>query len=82
MIIVSVNFILEALKDEFALLILILSYALFSIYFVLFVVEHMVAKVQYRPFIHLSSLPLYDILNCTLSVGVLIELDKLANSPL
>lgn len=43
MITISVNLILEALKDEFALLILILSYAVFSVYLVLFVVEHMVA---------------------------------------
>jgi len=82
MIIKSVNLILEALKDEFALLILILPYAIFSINFVLFVMEHMITEIQYCPFIHLSSLALYDILNCTLSVGVLIELDKLTNPPL
>jgi len=54
----SIDFILETLKYEFTLFILILTNAILSIEFFLFSVKHMCAKVQNCPFIHLRGLSL------------------------
>lgn len=51
----SVNFILETFKDQLTLLILILSYSIFSADLVFFVVEHVIAQIQNSSSVHLSS---------------------------
>lgn len=66
---ISVDLVLEAFEYELSLLVFVLSNSVFSVDVVLFVVEHVVAKVKNRPPIHLCSLPL-------LLVGALVELDE------
>lgn len=55
----SINFILETLKDKLSLFVLVLSDSVLSVEFLLLSVEHVRTKVKNRPFIHFSSLALY-----------------------